>query len=76
MISMRLKRLYRPLSYSRGAKTCDLRCGPDTLGLQGIPEPVGVIAPITQQPLRLWQIVQKSGRASTVADLTCRHEKA
>src|SRR3546814_9875086 len=35
--------------------------GLDALGFQRIPEPVGVIAAVAEQPLRLWEIVQQRG---------------
>jgi hypothetical protein len=60
MISIRLRRLYRRLSYltgwSRDFPTRDARF--DTLRLQGISKPVGVVAPVAQEPARFWQIVQ------------------
>src|SRR3546814_2869080 len=43
--------------------------GLDALGFQRIPEPVGVIAAVAEQPLRLWEIVQQRGCTGVVADL-------
>ena len=48
----------------------------DALGLQGIPEPVGVVAAVAEQPLRLWQIVQQRCCAGVIADLSGGHEEA
>ena len=39
------------------------------------PEPVRVVAPVAQQPLRSWQAVQQSGGAGVVADLARCHEE-
>ncbi|CAM8671106.1 hypothetical protein MCEREM30_00825 [Paracoccaceae bacterium] len=46
------------------------------LVFQRICEPVSVIAPVGQQPLRLWQAAQQGRRAGIVADLACGHEEA
>src|SRR3546814_7818917 len=48
----------------------------DALGFQRIPEPVGVIAAVAEQPLRLWEIVQQRGCTGVVADLPGGHEEA
>ena len=53
---------------------------PDGYGLyslvfQRFPEPVGIIAPVGQQPLRGGQTAQQGYRAGVVADLACGHEK-
>lgn len=50
--------------------------GRDALGLQGVSEPICVIAPVAQQPLRLRQAVQQGGSAGVVADLARCHEQA
>jgi len=50
--------------------------GRDTLLLQGIAEPVGIIASVCQHPLRFGQTVEQSGLASVVADLSGRQEEA
>lgn len=50
--------------------------GRDALGLQGVPEPVGVGASVAQQPLGPGQAVQQGGGAGVVAELACRHEQA
>lgn len=50
--------------------------GLDPLFLKGFPEPVGIIAPVGEQPLRLGQLVQQSHRADIVADLTGGREEA
>src|SRR3546814_10406543 len=50
--------------------------GLDALGFQRIPEPVGVIAAVAEQPLRLWEIVQQRGCTGVVADLPGGHEEA
>lgn len=41
-----------------------------------VPEPVGVIAPIGQHPLRLGQIVEQSRCAGIIADLASSYEEA
>src|SRR3546814_6867239 len=41
-----------------------------------MPEPVGVIAAVAEQPLRLWEIVQQRGCTGVVADLPGGHEEA
>src|SRR3546814_8352945 len=46
--------------------------GRDTLLLQGVAEPVGIIASVGQHPLRVGQTVEQSGRASVVADRSDR----
>lgn len=43
---------------------------------QCISEPVGIIAPVGQQPLCLWQTTQQGSCPGVIADLTCRHEDA
>jgi len=50
--------------------------GRDALGLQGVPEPVRIIAPITEQPLSSGKTVQEGGGAGVVADLASGHEQA
>src|SRR3546814_2128527 len=50
--------------------------GLDALGFQRIPEPVGAIAAVAEQPLRLWEIVQQRGCTGVVADLPGGHEEA
>lgn len=77
MISIRLRRLYRRLSYLTGWSG-DFRPGMQgsiPFRLQSVPEPIGVIAPVVQQPSRLWQIVQQRGRTGVIADLASGHEK-
>src|SRR3546814_13621137 len=56
-----------------GFPTCD--AGLDALGFQRLPEPVGVIAAVAEQPLRLWEIVQQRGCTGVVADLPGRSEE-
>jgi hypothetical protein len=46
------------------------------LVFQRISEPVGIMAPVGQQPLRLWQTTQQGRRIRIVADLACGHEEA
>ena len=48
----------------------------DALGQEGVPEPVGVVAAVAEQPLRLWQLVQQRCRAGVVAHLAGGHEEA
>src|SRR3546814_10338692 len=43
--------------------------GRDPLFLQGVAEPVGIIASVCQHPLRFGQTVEQSGCASVIADL-------
>ena len=42
---------------------------------QRFSEPVSVITPVGQQPLRLWQAAQQRRRAGVIADLACGHEE-
>src|SRR3546814_18930449 len=44
--------------------------------LQGIAEPVGIIAPVGEHPLRFGQTVEQSGCARVIADLHGGHEEA
>jgi len=37
--------------------------------------PIGIVTPVSQEPLRLWQVLQQGGSAHVVADLACRHEE-
>ena len=41
-----------------------------------ISEPVGIIAPVGQQPLRLWQTTQQGSCPGVIADLACGHDEA
>src|SRR3546814_3640933 len=50
--------------------------GRDPLFLQGVAEPVGIIASVCQHPLRFGQTVEQSGCASVIADLPSGHEEA
>ena len=50
--------------------------GLDAFGLEGIPEPVGVIASVAEQPLRLGQVVEQRCGSGVVADLARGHEEA
>lgn len=50
--------------------------GLDGLGLESAPEPIGVVATVAEQLLRLEQVVQQSGRTGIVADLSNDHEEA
>src|SRR3546814_8474890 len=50
--------------------------GRDALFLQGIAEPVGIIAPVGEHPLRFGQTVEQSGYARVIADLPGGHEEA
>lgn len=50
--------------------------GLDALGLESVPEPVGIVAAVAEQPLGSWQIVQQRCRAGLVADLPSGHEEA
>jgi hypothetical protein len=43
---------------------------------QRFPEPVSVIAPVSQQPVCLRQAAQQGDRTGVVANLACRHEEA
>lgn len=45
-------------------------------GLDGVPETVGVVAAIAEQPLRLWQVVGECNRLGLFVDLACGHEEA
>ena len=50
--------------------------GRDTLLLQSIAEPVGIIATISEQPLGFGKLVEQSGGTDIIADLACGHEEA
>ena len=50
--------------------------GLDASGFQRIPEPIGVIAAIAEQPLCLWQLIEQGCRAGIVADLPGGHKEA
>src|SRR3546814_10827850 len=50
--------------------------GSDPLFLQSIAEPVGIIAPVGEHPLRFGQTVEQSGRARVIADLPGGHKDA
>ncbi len=58
------------------ARSATRDAGLDTLGLERVPEPVGVVAAVTEQPLRLGQVVEQGCRTGVVADLACGHEEA
>lgn len=45
-------------------------------GLENFPEPIGVPAAVTEQPMRFWQVVQQRCRTSVAADLPGNHEEA
>jgi len=38
----------------------------DALGLESVPERIGVVAAVAEQPLRFWQVVQQRCRAASV----------
>ncbi|CAM3399789.1 hypothetical protein PAAM106076_18700 [Paracoccus aminovorans] len=50
--------------------------GPYPLVFQRIPEPVGIMAPLGQQSVRLRQAARQRGCAGVVANLVCGHEFA
>ena len=45
------------------------------LVFQCFSEPVGVISPVSEQPICLWQAAQQRRRAGVITDLACRHEE-
>lgn len=49
--------------------------GSDPFFLQPIPEPVGIITTISQEPLCSGQIVQQGSGPGVIADLACRQEE-
>ena len=57
-----------------GLPAWDARCYPFVF--QRISEPVGIIAPVGQQPIGGWQAAEQGRSAGIVADLTCGHEEA
>ena len=71
MISILLRRLSCLIGLPR-----DFRPGIMVLTrcLSNFLEPVGIMAPVGQQPLRLWQIARQGCRTHVVAYLACRHE--
>lgn len=52
---------------------CNLAVYP--LVFQCFSEPVGIAAPVCQQPLRLWQTAQQGRSIGTTADLARGHEE-
>lgn len=50
--------------------------GLDALLLERVPEPCGVIAPVSQHLLRLGQIIEQGCCAGVIADLASRDEEA
>ena len=50
--------------------------GLDAFGLQSVPELIGIIAAVAEQPLRPWHLVQQGRRAGMIGDLACGHEDA
>ena len=78
MISIRFRRFVASLveadGFGAGSAAWDAQRDP--LGLQGVTEPVGVVASVSQKPLGAGQAVQESGSADVVADLTRCHEEA
>lgn len=46
------------------------------LVFQRMSEPISIVAPICQQPLRLRQAAQQGRSTCVIADLTCGHEEA
>ncbi len=58
------------------ARLSPRNAGLDALRPQGIPEPVSIIAAITEQPLGLGQLFQKRSRPRVVADLSGGQEEA
>lgn len=78
MISMRATSPIAPLVVSDRlvARSPARDAGLDALGLQGVSEPVGVVAAVAEQPLRFWHIVEQRCRVGVVADLASGHEEA
>lgn len=71
MISMRLRRVSTLVVFDRqGPGFAPGNAGFNTLLLQGIPEPVGVISTVGQHPLRLGQIIEQGSCAGIIAYLT------
>ena len=50
--------------------------GLDAFGLECVPEPVGVVAAVPEQPLRLRHVIEQRCRAGVVADVARGHEEA
>jgi hypothetical protein len=50
--------------------------GPYPSVFQRISEPVGIVAPVCQEPFRRWQAAQQGRGANVIADLACSHEEA
>ena len=44
--------------------------------MQGVPDPVGIVAAVTEKPLCFWQIIEQRCRAGVVAHLSSGHEEA
>lgn len=77
MISMRLRRVSTAVVFDRqGPGFAPGNAGFNTLLLQGIPEPVGVISTVGQHPLRLGQIIEQGSCAGIISYLTGGYEEA
>lgn len=50
--------------------------GLDAILLKRVPEPLGIIAPVCQHPLRLRQVLKQGRRTNVIADMAGRDEKA
>jgi len=50
--------------------------GLDAFLLECVPEPLGIITPVGQHPLRLRQVLEQSRRTNVIADLASRDEEA
>ena len=77
MISMRLRRLYRRLSYLTGVLRC-FRPGMQAripLSCNASLEPVSIIAAVAKQPPDVWQAAQQSPRADVIAHLSGSDEQ-
>ncbi len=77
MISMRLRRLYRRLSYlTEGLAFLPAwDAGAYPIVFQRFSEPVGVIAAIPEQPIDIGQAAQQRSGHDVVADLSCGYEQ-
>jgi hypothetical protein len=78
MISILLRCLLRRLSCLMGLPR-DFRvrdAGLYPFVIQRISEPVGIMAAVGQQLIRLWQAVQKRSRSRIIADLAWGHAEA
>lgn len=63
------------VAHGHRAESSAWNAGSDPLFLQPVPEPVGIITAISQEPLCSGQIVQQDSGPGVIADLASRYEE-